>query len=82
MIKKLDYWRNLELLGTHDKQARLKGDLELGKHMINKLDYWRGLEQGTRDNQARLLEGSRAGDTCDKQARQWGGGSRDENILW
>ena len=57
MIKKLDYWRNL-VLGTHDEQARLMGDLELGIHMINKLDYWSGLGLG---------------DTCDKQARQWRG---------
>ena len=33
--------------------------------MINKLVYWRGLELGIHDKQARLLEGSRAGDTCD-----------------
>ena len=47
MIYKLDYWWGLEL----------------GIHMINKLDYWRGLGLGTYDIKARLLEGSRAGDT-------------------
>ena len=36
--------------------------------MINKLDYWRVLDLGTH-KLAGLLEGSRAGDTYDKQAR-------------
>ena len=47
MINKIDYCRGLEL----------------GIHMINKLDYWRALGLGTQIMQARLLAGSRAGDT-------------------
>ena len=35
--------------------------------MIKKLDYWKTLELGTHDKQARLLEGSRAGNAYDKQ---------------
>ena len=49
MVSKLDYLRGLEQ----------------GIHMISKLVYWRGLELGTHDKQARLLEGSRAGDIYD-----------------
>ena len=47
MINKLDYWK----------------DLEQGTHVINMLGYWRALELGTHDKQAKLLDGSRAGDT-------------------
>ena len=49
MINKLDYWRGLEL-GTHNI-------------MINKLDYWKALGLRTQIKQARILAGSRAGDT-------------------